>query len=58
LAAGATDTASVTLVVPAGLTPRTYYLIAVADGTDTVAESVETNNTKGRSISITAPPGS
>ena len=36
----------------------TYYVIAVADGDDTVAESVESNNTKGRSISITAPPGS
>ena len=56
LAAGATQMASTVLVVPAGLAPRTYYLIAVADGADGVAESLETNNTKSRSISVTAAP--
>ena len=58
LPAGASQAGSATVVVPAGLTPRTYYVVAAADGDNTVAESVETNNTKGRSISITAPPGS
>jgi hypothetical protein len=39
-----------------GLTTRTYYLIAVADGADGVAESLEANNTRARGISITAAP--
>jgi subtilase family serine protease len=56
LAAGATETGSVTLVVPAGLAPRTYFVVAVADGAGGVAESLESNNAKARSISITAAP--
>jgi hypothetical protein len=43
------------VVVPAGLAPRTYYVVAAADGAGVVDESVESNNTKARSITITAP---
>ena len=55
LAAGASSTGSVALVIPAQTSPGTYYLIAVADGDNAVAEAVENNNTKSRSITITAP---
>jgi subtilase family serine protease len=39
------------LVLPAGVTGR-YYLLAVADGTGVVAESLETNNATARLITI------
>jgi subtilisin family serine protease/subtilase family serine protease len=54
LAAGANEPGSTTLAVPAGTAPGSYYVIAVADGGGAVAEAVESNNTRSRSISITA----
>jgi subtilisin family serine protease/subtilase family serine protease len=58
LAAGASHVASTPLVVPAGTAPGTWWVIAVADGGGSVAESRENNNTRSRSVSITAAPGS
>jgi subtilisin family serine protease/subtilase family serine protease len=55
LAAGASDTGSLSLVIPATTTARTYYIVAKADGPNATAESQENNNTRIRSISITAP---
>ena len=43
---GISSTASTSLTIPASTQDGTYYLIAKADGTDTVAESNETNNTR------------
>jgi hypothetical protein len=51
LADSATNLGSVTLVLP-GTASGSYYLIAVADGAGTVAESSEANNTMFRSITI------
>jgi subtilase family serine protease len=46
LAAGASSAATTTLTIPANTTGGTYYVIAVADATNTNAETSETNNTK------------
>jgi hypothetical protein len=51
LHANDTCTGSALVVLPAGLTGR-YYLIAIADGTNAVAESNETNNVFSRPITI------
>ena len=51
LAAGATDSGTTSLTLPAGVTGL-YYIIAVADGGAVVAESSETNNTLLRMITI------
>jgi hypothetical protein len=42
--------------MPAGLPPGTYYLIAKADGDNTVAESAESNNTGARALQVAASP--
>jgi subtilase family serine protease len=64
LAAGASDTGSASVTLPAGLAVGTYYLIARADSGDAAAEVNESNNTSTRTIrvgpdltiaSITAP---
>ena len=47
LAAGATSLRTTAITIPAGTAPATYYLIAVADGTGVVVETLETNNTRG-----------
>ncbi len=54
LAAGASDTGSTTVTVPAGLAPGTYYLIGKADADGAVLETAETNNTTLRSLQIKA----
>jgi subtilase family serine protease len=48
---GATDSGSTTVTLPTGVS-GIYYIIAVADGTNAVAESSESNNTLLRSITI------
>jgi subtilisin family serine protease/subtilase family serine protease len=53
LAPGASHTASVSLSIPGTTTPGTYYIIAKADGDDATVESLENNNTRAKSISIT-----
>ena len=45
LAAGASDTATTSLTMPAGTATGTYYVIALADGDNAVTETAETNNT-------------
>jgi len=53
LAGGATDTRTVTVTIPASLTPGgTYYLIAKADADDVVRETNEQNNVLGPARAI------
>ncbi|HUE89433.1 MAG TPA: CARDB domain-containing protein [Vicinamibacterales bacterium] len=54
LGVGLSDMGSVTLVIPASTAAGTYYIIAKADGEDAVMESLENNNTRVRSISISS----
>jgi subtilase family serine protease len=49
-----TSNGTVSLTVPAGTPAALYYIIAVADADDVVAETVETNNTRSLVIRITA----
>jgi subtilase family serine protease len=44
LGAGQSETASTVLQIPAGTPTGTYFVLAKADGTNQVIESVETNN--------------
>ncbi len=52
LAAGASSTGSATLVLPSELAAGTWYVIAKADGDGTVTETLETNNTLSRSLTV------
>jgi subtilase family serine protease len=54
--AGLSSTGAVSLTIPASTPPGTYYIIAKADGTDSVPEISETNNTRARTITISAAP--
>jgi subtilisin family serine protease len=54
LAAGAADTGSVTLLIPAATAPGTYYIFAKADADNVVIETKETNNTLSRTFQIGA----
>ena len=56
IAAGASSAGSTPVTIPAGTLPRTYYVLAKADGEDGVAESLESNNVLARSFQITAAP--
>jgi subtilase family serine protease len=44
LSSGATSTATTSVTLPSTLTTGTYYLLARADGDQTVVETLETNN--------------
>src|SRR5439155_970538 len=52
LGGGSGSSGSTPVTIPADATPGTRYLILVADGGQTVRESIETNNTKTTSIAI------
>jgi subtilase family serine protease len=52
LANGASHTGSVTLSLPTSVATGTWYILARADGADTLAEISEANNTNWRSIQI------
>jgi subtilisin family serine protease len=52
LGAGASNTGSTTLIVPATAASGTYYVIAKADADGVAAETEESNNTAQRSIQI------
>jgi subtilase family serine protease len=52
LAAGATDSGSATVTIPAGTATGTYYLIAKADATDAISELDEKYNTTARTIKV------
>jgi subtilase family serine protease len=54
LGPASSQSGSVSLVIPASTAAGTYIIFAKADGNDSVAESFETNNTRTRSISVTA----
>ena len=54
LAAGAADTASITLTIPTATAPGTYYIFAKADADNVVLETKETNNTLSRTFQIGA----
>ena len=50
LAAGASESASTTVTIPANVPVGSYYLLAQADGANAVAETSETNNTRAGSV--------
>ena len=52
LAAGASSSDSTFVTIPAGTAPGYYYLFAQADGGASVTESVESNNTYYRFITV------
>jgi subtilase family serine protease len=52
LAAGVTSKVSTSLVIPVGIAPGVYWLLAVADAGGGVAERNETNNLTSVAISI------
>jgi subtilase family serine protease len=52
LAAGASDTGTTSLVIPAGTVTGAYYVIARADGDDAVSEIYENNNVASRSLRV------
>jgi subtilase family serine protease len=45
---------TVSVVIPASTAAGTYIIFAKSDGNDSIAESIENNNTRTRSITITA----
>jgi subtilase family serine protease len=55
LAAGGSNSGSTTVTIPAGTAAGSYFVIAVADGPNSVLETFETNNTQIRGMSITGP---
>jgi subtilase family serine protease len=56
LGAGISDTGSVALPIPAATPAGTYHIIVKADGDNVIGESLETNNTYSKSISISGAP--
>ena len=51
---GATQAAAASLTIPGQTAAGLYYIIAVADADDAVAETAETNNTRALAIRITS----
>ena len=56
LTAGASESGTLSVTIPATHTPGTYYIVARADGPNATVEPQENNNTLFRSISITSGP--
>jgi photosystem II stability/assembly factor-like uncharacterized protein len=52
LAAGASDVAAVSVVIPSGISAGKYYILAVADSGGAVLETNETNNFANKRITI------
>ncbi len=52
LAAGASSSGEVPLIISSETMPEIYYIIAKADGPDLISESDESNNTKNSAITI------
>ena len=52
LAAGGSSTASTSVEIPPDTAGGTYYLLAHADADDAVVETIETNNTRFRSLMV------
>src|SRR5205823_867639 len=56
LNAGSNNSGSTTSVlIPTDALPGTYYLIVMADGGQAVGETIETNNTRTKSITVAGP---
>ncbi len=53
LGAKGRNSGSVTVTIPLATTPGTYFILAVSDGAGAVAEAVETNNLRTKSITVT-----
>ena len=56
LAAGASAPLSGEVTIPLDVLPGTYYLGAIVDPSERVAESDETNNTRAVTVAVTAVP--
>ncbi len=56
LAYNATNLGTTTLAIPTGLAAGTYRVGAIADGGLVVSETIETNNAKAASLSVTIGP--
>jgi subtilase family serine protease len=56
LAAGGSQSGTVTVTIPAATQPNTYFLLACADNANTVVETDETNNCKSSSTTMTVTP--
>jgi len=54
LGAGLSETGTASLLIPSSTPAGIYYIIAKSDGNDTVLEVIDSNNTRAKSISITA----
>ena len=54
LGPGSSQSGSVSLLIPASTSAGTYIIFAKGDGNDSITELIESNNTRTRSISITA----
>ena len=54
LATGVSQAGSISLLIPASTPAGSYIIIAKSDGNNAIAESLENNNTRMRTISITA----
>jgi subtilase family serine protease len=52
LTAGAADTRTVAVPIPASVAAGVYYLLALADGNAEVVETAETNNIAARAITV------
>ncbi len=56
LAPAASHSATITVTIPAGTTPNTYFLLACADNANNVEETDEANNCKTSSTTLTVTP--
>ena len=56
LAAGASNTATTSLAIPATTPPGTYYVCAMADSLGQVTEVNESNNTLCSAVTVSVPP--
>jgi uncharacterized repeat protein (TIGR01451 family) len=53
LGAKSRNSGSATVTIPSGTTPGGYFILAVTDGADAVAEANEGNNLRAKSINVT-----
>jgi subtilisin family serine protease len=56
VAAGATQSGTVTVTIPVATAPNTYYVLTCADSTNAVIETDETNNCRASSTTVTVTP--
>jgi subtilisin family serine protease/subtilase family serine protease len=56
LAPNASNAGAASLTIPASTAPGTYTIIAKADGNEAIVEAAETNNTRTKTITISAAP--